>query len=150
MKTEYCWFLLGITGLLSQLGGTCCKSYRREFVSLAMAGTWIMFQGFTWNVLLFAVSQDIAFRMPFTKFGDSIPNDWRNWLWLPLWGVFICGQVLILNWHVWPATMICGALLALLGVLSNIKATARFFQWKMVEMAEGLLPAVVLCYAITL
>lgn len=150
MEREYCWFLLGICGLLSQLGGTFWKSYRREFIALAMGVAWCVFQGFTWNIFLFIIAQDIAFRLPFTLKGDGVPGNALNWLWLPLWGILICSPVLILNWHVWPATAILGLILALMGALSNIKATARYFQWKFVEFFIGSCPSIVMCYAITL
>lgn len=150
MELEYCWFVLGLTGLLSQLGGTFWKSWRREFIALSLAVTWVIFQGFTWWILLYVILQDAAFRMPFTLHGNSIHANGLNLVWLPIWAVFICGSPLLLNWSIWPAVLVLSLILALFGVLSNIKATERFFQWKLVEFFIGVLPAIAMCLGITL
>ena len=150
MNKELAWMLLGPIGLLSQFGGTWWKSYRRHIIPvMSVAWAWF-FVGFFKEYIPMAIHLALGFTNPITKFGDSIPNDWRNWLWLPFWGVFVCSSALWLNWHYWPVCLICGLLLATLVALSNIKATARWFPWKMVELFEGILPIMPLCYFITL
>lgn len=150
MKTELCWMLLPVTGLLSQIGGTWWKAARRLLIPLAMGLTYVLFAGWSWLLLPMVLLQWGAFSLPVTKFGNSIPGDKRNWLWLPLWGLLIASPSLVLNVSVWPAALTLGLFLAILVVLSNIRTTAHYFQWKAVELVEGLVPATVLCLAITL
>jgi len=149
MKLELVWMMLPLTGVLSQIGGYCWKAARRYGIPVVA----LVFVGITLGVdflcFIMAVHLWASYCLPVTLFGDSIPGDWRNWLWLPVWGVFMCSSVLWLNWLYWPVVLICGLLMALLVVLSNIKATAKWFQWKFCELGQGLFPLMPLCYLIT-
>lgn len=151
MNKELVWMALPITGLLSQIGGTWWKGARRFIIPVLSVGLLWLFTGYVeWAVIFMAIHLWAAYSLPITKFGDSIPNDWRNWLWLPFWGVFLCSSVLWLNWHYWPSCVITGLIMAILVVLSNIKQTAQWFQWKWIEMFIGMLPLFPLCFLITL
>ena len=151
MNTELCWLLLPIAGLLSQLGGTWNKAFRRYGIPLAVVITLGIFMGWRAIYILTAVHLWGAYCLPITKFGDNIPDDWRNWLWIPFLCIFMCSSVLWLNWqHYWPSCLVCGVLLSLLMILSNIQETAKYFPWKMVEFFEGVLSVIPICYLITL
>jgi hypothetical protein len=139
----------GITGLLSQIGGTWWKGARRFIIPLLMGATAWMFMGWSWWILAMVLTQWGAYSMPVTAFGDSIPGDWRNWFWLPCWGLLLCASPIWLGKEVILHATALGLLIGLFVALSNIKATAKIFQWKMVELFEGIFPAMVLCYLIT-
>lgn len=152
MKLEMIWLLVPLCGLLSQLGGSdyAPKAVRRYGIPILMALAVWYFKGFMWNIIPMAITQWAAFCLPFTLIGDGVPKHAVNWLWLPVWGVLICCSGLWINIAVWPATLILGAILGMFGALSNIKATAKWFQWKYVEFVEGCVPAIALCFAVTL
>lgn len=150
MNPELIWMLVPLAALLSQIGGTWFKWARRILIPLLfLAAAWI-FKGFSWLLIPLALAQFGAFTLPFTLKGNGIPEYWFNWLWVPLWAILICTPPLILNWHVWPATVICGLFLGLICTLSNIAIMAKWFQWKLCELFIGACPAVVLCFAVTL
>lgn len=150
MNIEIIWFLVPICGLLSQIGGTWAKWVRRYLIPVLMGVMVFMFKGFTWNIFPMVLAQFAVFTLPFTLKGDGIPENPINWLWLPIWGVLLCSPPLILNWHVWPATVILGLFMAVLGALSNVKTVANWFQWKLVEAFEGIFPAIILCLSVSL
>ena len=147
---ELIWLLVPLAGLLSQIGGTWWKGARRFIVPLLLGASAWIFGGFSWLIIPMVIAQFAVFTMPFTLKGNGIKEHWFNWLWVPLWSVLLCSPPLILNYHVWPATLILGAILAILCILSNLKATERWFQWKLCEFMIGACPATVLCFAITL
>ena len=151
MNKELCWLILPLVGLLSQIGGTWWKAARRYFIPLVSVGMlWIWLGDFWYAFIPLAFHMFGAFTFPITKFGDSIPGDWRNWCWVPFWACVLCSPVLWLSFHYWHLALNCAGLLTLLVMLSNFKPTAKYFQWKLVEMFEGILPLIPICYLITL
>ena len=152
MKLEIIWLIVPICAFLSQLGGSdyAPKSLRRIAVPALMAIAAWYFAGFTWNIIPMAIMQWGAFTLPFTLIGDGVPGKAVNWLWLPLWGVLVCSPSLWLNLSVWPAVGVLGLVLGLLGALSNIKATAKYFQWKFIEMFISGCPAACLALSLTI
>jgi hypothetical protein len=149
MKTELCWFVLGICALLSQIGGTWWKGARRYLIPALLALTFWIFVGPRVSLILYVLLQFAAFTLPITLKGDSIPGEAINWAWLPVLGVLQCASPLVLGFNVWPAALVLGLLLGLLYALSNIKPFDRWFQWKLVEAYSGLFPATVMCFVIT-
>ena len=147
---EVCWLSLPIVGMLSQIGGTWWKAARRYGIPLIAVGMMWMFTGFDLRLIPMGLHMFAAFCMPVTKFGDSIPGDWRNWVWIQVWGALLCTPVIWLSMQYLVPALVCGALLTTMVALSNIKCTAKWFQWKFVELFEGILPLVPLCYLITL
>lgn len=152
MNLEMVWLIVPISGLLSQLGGSdyAPKAFRRIGIPLLMALAVWYFKGLSWQIFAMAITQYGAFTLPFTLIGDGVPQHPMNWAWLPLWGVLLCSAPLWLSLDVWPAVVVLGFILGLFGALSNIKITAKWFQWKLVEFFQGCAPAVVLCFALTL
>jgi len=151
MENELCWMVLPVAGLLSQMGGKWWKAYRRYFIPIiAVATGWISTGNFYFGWIFMMLHLWGAFSLPITLKGDSIPEHTINQLWLPVWGVLLCSSVLWLNIHYWLIAVICGLLLAILVFLSNIPTTAKYFQWKFVELFGGILPLVPLCFLITL
>jgi hypothetical protein len=152
MKLEMIWLLVPLTGIASQLGGSdnIPKAVRRIGIPLLMALAVTVFKGWSWWIIPMILTQWGSFCLPFTLIGDGVPKHPLNWVWVPLWGILICISPLWLHPNVWLATGLLGVFLGILGILSNIKATARYFQWKLVEFAIGAFPAISLCYAITL
>lgn len=151
MKTELCWMVVPITGLLSQIGGTWWKASRRFLIPIIMATTWVVFAGWSWAVPAMMVCQWGAFTLPVTLKGDSVPNNgWFNWVWLYIKGILTSLSPLVFNLDLWPITVILGLTYGLMVTLSNIPATAKYFQWKLVELFHGMFPLIVLCFAITL
>jgi hypothetical protein len=150
MNTELCWFLLPLAGILSQIGGTWQKAFRRYGIPIAMATTWLLFKGFTPWLFLMVLIQFGAYCLPTTLKGDSIPKYAINWLWLPILGILQCSSVITLKPDIWVASVILGIVLGSFYALSNLKFSANYFQWKFVECFSGMLPATVLCLAITI
>jgi len=152
MNLEMIWLIVPIAGLLSQLGGSdyAPKAVRRFGIPILMAVAACYFAGFSWWIVPMVVTQWAVFTLPFTLIGDGVPQHPMNWGWLPLWGVLLCSSPLWLSLSVWPAVAILGAVLGMFGALSNVKTTAKWFQWKFVEFIKGCAPAIVLCFAVTL
>jgi len=151
MKTELCWMVVPVTGLLSQIGGTWWKASRRFLIPITMAATWIVFDGWSWAVPAMMVCQWGAFVLPVTFKGGSVPdNGWFNWIWVYIKGLLICLSPLMFNLDLWIVAVILGLSYGVMVTLSNIPSTAKYFQWKLVEMYAGMIPMVVLCFAITL
>lgn len=151
MNNELCWLVLPVAGLLSQMGGTWWKAWRRYFIPIiAFATLWIFTGNFYWGAIFMTLHLYGAFCLPITKFGDSIPDDWRNQIWLPIWGILLCSSILWLHLGYWLICITSGLLLAILVLLSNTPKLAKYFQWKFVEFFEGFLPLIPLCYFITL
>jgi hypothetical protein len=151
MSEELCWLVLPLVGLLSQIGGTWWKAARRYFIPLVTVGLLQLFLG--WDILYVPLALHMygAFTLPITKFGNSIPGDWRNWLWVPFWACVLCSPVLWLSMHTYIiVSLVCAGILTGMVILSNVRATAKWFQWKLVEMFEGMLPLIPICYLITL
>jgi hypothetical protein len=151
MTQELCWLIVPVCGLLSQMGGTWNKAFRRYGIPILMAVTWCVFMGFDWRVLLMALLQWGAYCLPITLKGDSVNgNGLLNWLWLPVLGILICSSPLVMDTVAWPATVIFGLTYGIFCALSNTPATAKWFQWKFVELFSGMFPAAVLCFTLTL
>jgi len=152
MSKEMVWLILPIAGILSQLGGSpyvgkWIRRYGIPIISVATA--WLFIGYFYWGFIPMALHLWGAFCLPVTLFGDSIPKDWRNWAWLPVWGIIMCSSILWLSFSYWLVAVICGIIVASLVMLSNIPKMAKYFQWKYVEMCY-FLALVPLCYFITL
>ena len=151
ISKELCWMVLPITGLLSQLGGTFWKAYRRYFIPIiAVATGWYFTGNFYYGWIFMAIHLWGAFCLPITLKGDSIPEHLINQLWLPIWGLLVCSSALWLNTSYWLVAVVCGLLLAILVMLSNVPATAKYFQWKWIECMQGMLAVFPLCIVITL
>ena len=151
LSTEMCWLVLPIVGLLSQLGGTFWKGYKRFIIPIvAVVTAWLFIGHFYWGFIPMALHLWGAFCLPVTLKGDSIPKHLVNQLYLPIWGILLCSSALWLNIHYWLVAVICGLLLAILVFLSNMPKTAKYFQWKYCEMFIGMLPLIPLMYVITL
>ena len=144
------WLLVPLCGLLSQMGGSDYfpKAFRRIGIPLLMALAVWYFKGFSWVLLPFALTQWAVYTIPFTLIGDGIPEHWFNWVWIWIWATLKCLPALWINHSVWVVIPFCAAILAIMASLSNVKPTARWFQWKLVEFMNGACPAVVLCFSV--
>lgn len=151
MNLEMIWLLLPVVGLFSQLGGSdyAPKSFRRIGIPVTMAVAVYLFAGASWQLIPFALFQFGAFTLPFTLLGDGVPDKWQNWAWLPVWGLLLCSPALWINPVIYPAVIGAGLVLGLFGALSNIKGTAKYFQWKFVELFIAICPAYCVCMAVT-
>ena len=153
MTKEMIWLILPIAGLLSQLGGSpyIGKWVRRYVIPIiSVLALWYFTKVFYWGYIFMALHLFASFCLPVTKFGDSIPGDWRNWLWLPVWSIFMCSSIIWLSFDYWLICVVCGILLLIVVVLSNTPKTAKYFQWKLCEFIQGALSITPLCYFITL
>ena len=150
MDKEFCWMILGITGLLSQIGGTWAKWARRYIIPILIAGMAWYYIGFQWKLIPMMLMMYGVFCLPITLKGNGIPDHWVNWIWIPMWAILLCSSVLWLNIYYWECSIICGILLSTMVILSNINLTQKYFQWKMVEFFEGVFPIIPICYLITL
>jgi len=151
MNNEMCWLVLPIVGLLSQLGGTFWKGYKRFIIPIvAVATAWMFIGHFYYGFIPMMLHLWLGFTLPITLKGNSIPEYTINKLWIPLWAIFLCSSALWLNTIYWLVAVICGLLLAILVFLSNMPKTAKYFQWKGVELFEGIFSLIPLMYVITL
>ncbi len=121
------------------LGGYKQKNWRRLGVPISLLAFSVCFGLFSWRVLLSCSLLAIVLRLPFTLFGDDIHSNWLNWLWIWVSGAFLGCPVISLGFDI-------SALLSILvpcivqgvvGTLSNIPKTAKFFPWKACEAAIG-------------
>jgi hypothetical protein len=149
MNIEMIWLSAPIAGLLSQIGGTCWKLARRLLIAIMLAGSYLYFFGFSWLIILFIILQCAVYTLPFTLTGDSVDKP-IDWIWIPVKGILMSSPSLILNPSIWVIMIICAFIWAILAILSNVKKTARYFPWKMVEIFHGMMPAICFCYAVTI
>ena len=138
-KTEYLWFALPLCGLLSQLGGTFKKQYRRLGIPTLLTLCFIYAQNFDlshflWlRYILVWIWLFFCSTLPFTLIGDGIPKHWFNWIWVWILGLLNGLIILVINIKLFYLMFIPFIIYGVFISLSNIKYTARFFQWKFVE-----------------
>ena len=133
INRELVWLLLPLVGLLSQLGGTYNKLFRRIVVPLVITLAAALFLGWTWwwpvlFLCIFGVS-----TLPFTLSGNSLYDKWYNWVWIWVLGYLYGLPSLFLSKYGALYALIPMVITGIAGTLSNIKATAPYFQWKFCE-----------------
>lgn len=134
--------LIASCAILNRLGGSKNKNWRRWGIGIALAIYGIL-TGVTWYYALACIATSQLFRLPITFKGDSIPEHWYNWAWLPIVG-FLYGLVPFpLSIPEWTNGLIYagvfGGIFGIIVALSNIKATADIFKWDRVELVYGAL-----------
>jgi hypothetical protein len=150
LNSELCWLVLPLTALLSQIGGTWQKAFRRYGIPIAMVITYVLFAGWNWWLIPMALFQFGVYTLPVTLKGDSIKgNGWINWAWLPVKYILVACPPLFLQPELWFGSVLLGLLMATMVILSNMEGTAKYFQWKMIEAFHGMTPVIILCLAIT-
>jgi hypothetical protein len=149
MNIELVWLICPLVALLSQLGGTYNKSYRRWGVPSVITIASLIFLGFSWWLPVLFFSIFVVSTLPFTLVGDSLHKCWINWVW-----IWIAGYLLGL-----PSALISGekgtlyalipmAVQGILGTLSNVKVTAKYVPWKFFEGAMWF--SMAYCYALSI
>ena len=139
MKSELLWLSLPIIGLLSQLGGTFNKLYRRIGIPTTLVILYLIAQTFDFSHFLwlrYIIVWLWAFfcsTLPFTLIGNSIKEHWLNWIWVWVLGLLNGAIVLVLNYKLFYLILIPVLVYGTTITLSNIKVTAKYFQWKFVE-----------------
>ena len=139
MTKEMIWFALPVIALLSQLGGTFKKQYRRIGIPSLLTAVYLLYYGWSWWLPLLWLSAFLPTTMPFTLLGDGVPSHWFNWVWIWIWASMytLCPITVCLMKGGWVGYLFSSILpiivLGLMGTLSNVKATANLFPWKLVE-----------------
>ena len=137
---ELVYMQIPIAALLSQIGGTWNKLFRRIGIPTLFTISAIGFLGFHWPLLLLWPAFFGLASLPFTFKGDKISDYWFNWIWIIILGVlsWACSfPVVLAKMSMFPSYAILSAWtlvgFSAVGILSNIKATAKFFEWKLCE-----------------
>ena len=137
---ELAYMQVPIAALLSQIGGTWNKLFRRIAIPTLFTISSIGFLGFHWPILLLWPAFFGVASLPFTFKGDKLSDNWFNWIWVVIMGVLswlASLPVVFIEPTVFTNYIFLGAWtlvgFSLVGILSNIKATAKFFEWKLCE-----------------
>ena len=148
MNLELVWLICPIVALLSQLGGTYNKSYRRWGVPSVITIAALSFLGFSWWLPVLFLSIFVASTLPFTLIGDGLKASWLNWVWIWVAGYLLGLPSLILDRHGWLYAFVPSVVQGVIGTLSNLKATEKSFPWK---FCEGIIWfSMAYCYALSI
>lgn len=152
---EVVYFLIPLGGLLSQIGGTWNKAYRRFALPLM---TTVCIVGLLGSVQQIGLTAGITggllywlASMPFTFIGDSLRDHWFNYVWAGILGLLGWQASLplaivsshVVDWlllGIWPVVV-----WPLFGILSNVKGSAKFFEWKLDEAFMWMATLVPIC-----
>jgi len=133
MNIELAWLTLPLVGLLSQIGGIKYKLFRRLGVPLVIAGVFFLLSGFSWRLPVLFIFMCLATRLPFTCIGDKLSSHWFNWAWIWIAGYLLGLPSILLSWRGALYALVPCVVQGLFGTLSNIRATAKYFPWKLCE-----------------
>jgi hypothetical protein len=147
MNRELVWLICPLVALLSQLGGTYNKSYRRWGVPSVITLAALLFLGFSWWLPVLFFSIFAVSTLPFTLVGDSLHECWINWVWIWIAGFLLGLPCIILGGKLWFCLVPC-IVQGVLGTLSNVKATAKYVPWKFFEGAVWF--SMAYCYALSI
>lgn len=147
MNKELVWLLLPIVGLLSQLGGTYNKLYRRVCVPLVITGFSSLLLGFTWWLPVLFISVFGVSTLPFTFKGSSLYDHWFNWIWIWIAGFLLGIPSILIGGSIFSCFIPC-VVQGIVGTCSNLKFTAKYFQWKFCEFI--IWASMAYCYALPL
>lgn len=143
---EVAWFIVPIGGLFRMIGGTWWKAVGRfltpalPVVAILLLGGWSW-----WLLLIYGVYLSVK-TLPFTLNGNSVHDNWFNWVWIWVLGFVngLCSMSLlpIVGWAEWldPILYAAGFPMIAYGIactLSNVKVTAKYFPWKFCEFIMG-------------
>jgi hypothetical protein len=142
MKLELVWFLLPLASMLWAAGGTWNKLFRRAGIPISVFLACLVFLGFSWWLPLITLPYFLVTILPFTLVDDSVPSHWVNWVWIWVWALLIGLASLgigILTGFVGESLFSSLVMLipALCCTLSNVRATAKYFPWKLCEATTG-------------
>lgn len=148
MNRELVWLMLPLVGLLSQLGGTYNKLYRRLGVpSVITLATWL-FLGWSWWWPVLFLSVFAVATLPFTFKGSGLWDYWFNPIWIWILGyLYGLPSILISSsgaLYAFVPMVVCGVV----GTLSNVRATSKYFPWKFCEFI--IWAAMAYCYALSI
>ena len=148
MNREVVWLLCPLVGLLSQLGGTYNKSFRRIGVPLIITVANLLFLGFSWWLPLLLISIFAVATLPFTLIGDALDKSWVNYIWIWLAGYLLGLPSLLISRHGWIYALVPCITQGIIGTLSNVKVTAKYFPWKFCEFI--IWASMAYCYALSI
>ena len=148
MNLELVWFIMPTIIILWQLGGTFNKLFRRLGFPIVASCAPLFYLGWSWWwPLLFGLCFLVT-TLPFTLKGDGINEHWFNWIWIWILGylyglpsivIGLCGGHTALALLV--ALTPCIAT-GIVGTLSNVPATSKYFPWKECEGVIGFFTAI--------
>ena len=129
MNLELVWLICPIVGILSQLGGTFNKLYRRLGVPTVITLSALLFLGWSWWLPVLFLSIFGVTTLPFT-----LCNNWFQWVWIWIAG-YLLGLpcVFISGWNGLIYALVPCLAQGICGSLSNIPVTAKYFTWKFCE-----------------
>ena len=150
---ELVYMQIPIAALLSQIGGTWQKLFRRIGIPTLFTVSSIGFLGFHWPLLLLWPAFFGLASLPFTFVGEKLSDHWFNYVWVVIlgllaWaaaiGVPIYSTALFGNYFILLGWTMVGY--SLPGLLSNVKVFSKFFEWKLCEaLFWGSIATVVSC-----
>ena len=156
---EHIWFALPVVALLSQLGGTYKKQYRRIGIPAVMCLVAFLAHGWSWWLLLAFLSVFTVTTLPFTLIGDGIWENWLNVPWIIVWAFLLgfSGFPFVLmagyGWSLFLFAQILSTLMIVtFCVLSNVRVVSKYFPWKLCEaIAWGMAmyPSLLLLQSVT-
>jgi hypothetical protein len=133
MNSELAWLAMPLVGLLSQIGGTYNKLYRRIGVPSVITLVSFLLVGFQWWLPVLFILIFVVTTLPFTLKGDSLYSHWFNWVWIWILGYLLGLPSVLLGWKGALYSLVPCFTQGILGTISNIRGTAHLAQWKMVE-----------------
>ena len=151
---ELVWFLLPVTALLWQVGGTWKKQFRRLLIPCVFAFTLSYYLGITFWWVITAIAYFAIFALPITLIGKDVHKHWFNWVWFWIYG-FILGLPAVIPgiytnhfaMSLW-LTLIPTVLGGMSITASNINSMKDVVVWKLVEAFMGIVVAMPICYLI--
>ena len=134
MVDELKWFLLPVAGALSMWGGLNWKPARRFGIPICLAVTLALFGVVWYKILLCAVTLWISSTLPITLGGDSLKK-WWQFAWVYFLGYLMGVGSAWLSLDGFLLALVPCGVVGTFTLLSNVRATAQFFPWKVCEFA---------------
>lgn len=133
MNKELFWIFPFVAGIMSQVGGSGFKWLRRFGIPVGLCFI-LTASGIAPHIaIMCGISVCAAAHLPFTFFGDSLKTHWFNWIWIWIAGYLLGAGTVWISSSGFILAFVPSCAMGVFGSLSNIRATARFFPWKLCE-----------------
>jgi len=140
---ELVWFIVPIGGLFRMIGGTWNKVVGRFLAPVLPVVAYLLLVGFSWWLVAIYLAYLLINTLPFTLVGDSVRDNWINWVWIWILGYLngIAAMTIGIPLSLITTTIFLAFIpmvtYGISGTLSNVKSTASYFPWKLCEFLFG-------------
>jgi len=140
---EVVWFMVPVLALFRMIGGTWNKAIGRFLPPIVIAGAYLIFIGWSWWILAILAAYLLLATLPVSLIGNGVNDHWFNWVWM--WILGLLNGLACVTLGIPLALVATSLFLSLVPMVvygtsftfSNIKATAKYFPWKMCEFLMG-------------